>query len=384
MGVAVFRKHITTIAVVALATAVPLAALELTARVLTHFRILHSWKPLQVVWPKETEDYRLAHLTLDDYREPDPLLIWKPVPGRPYNAQRFKGPLMAVPKPAGIFRIMCYGDSNTDGPDRGGWPDQLQQLLDKRGGEGGVRYEVVNAGVVGYSSHQGLLRFRQEVERYQPDLVIVSFGWNDAAEVGGGRPDRDYQPSAWRVSVLRVLLKSRLFLVLMRYRSEQPSAQPQEHAARVPLSDYIKNMESFAEITGKHGASVVFLTRPHREQEAKLRLFQIWERQVPAYNSRLRLWAQERRLPLIDVQAIFERAGADFFADKSHFTAAGDERMANTLIIDLVGRRLIPGIRPQQRGSPHDTRRGRARPMGPPKFFGRHRARVSGQKPSVE
>jgi lysophospholipase L1-like esterase len=342
----VLRKQVATIVVVALATAVPLAGLELTARVLTYFRIVQYWKPIQTVWTKGTEDYRLAHITLDEYREPDPLLLWKPVPRPPYNAQRFKGPLMAVPKPAGVFRIMCYGDSNTDGPDRGSWSDQLQHILDERAGKGRLRYEVVNAGVVGYSSHQGLLRFRQEAELYQPDVVIVSFGWNDAAEIGGGIPDRDYQPSAWRVSVLRVLLKSRLYLVLMRYLAKSPPAQPREHAARVPLSDYLNNMEGFAETASKRGASVVFLTRPHREQEAKLRFVQFWERQVPAYNSRLRLWAQEHRLPLIDVQAIFESAGAEFFADKSHFTTPGHRRMAETLITDLAGRGLIPGVTP--------------------------------------
>jgi lysophospholipase L1-like esterase len=340
--VGAFRKRAVPIVAVALATAVPLGVLELTARVLTHFKIIQFWRPLQIVWTGGTEDYRLAHLTLDDYQEPDPLLLWKPVPRGPYNAQRFKGPLMAAPKPAGVFRIMCYGDSNTDGPDRGGWPDRLHQVLQERAGESRVRYEVINAGVAGYSSHQGLLRFRQEVDRYRPDLVIVSFGWNDAADVGGGRPDRDYQPSGWRVRVLRVLLKSRLFLVLMRYVAENSSAQPQQRAARVALIDYLENMERFAALAGKHGASVVFLTRPHREQEAQLRLVQLGEGQVPVYNSQLRLWAQEHGLPLIDVQAIFEHMGAEFFVDKSHFTAAGHQRMAEKLIIELAGRKLIP------------------------------------------
>jgi lysophospholipase L1-like esterase len=147
--------------------------------------------------------------------------------------------------------------------------------------------------------------------------------------------------------VLRVLLQSRLYLVLMRYlQPKRAPAETREYTARVPVSDYLKNMESFAEIADKHGAAVLFLTRPHREQEAKLRQYQIWERQVPEYNSRLRLWAQERRLPLIDVQAIFERAGAEFFEDKSHFTAAGHQRMADTLITEPAGRGLIPGVAP--------------------------------------
>jgi lysophospholipase L1-like esterase len=332
----VLTKHVARIVVVnVLVAGTLLASIELTARVLTYFGIVQSWQPLQVVWIERTNDFRLAHLTLEDYREPDPVLLWRPVGRPPYNAQRFKGPLMAVPKPAGVFRIMCYGDSNTDGPDKGGWPDELQHILDGRAGHGRLRYEVVNAGVVGYSSHQGLLRFRQEVELYQPDLIIVSFGWNDASEVGGGRTDRDYrQPSPWRVRVLRVLLKSQLFLVLMQYVPKAPAARPLQHTVRVPLSDYLHNMEGFATTASEYRASVVFLTRPHREPEADLR-------GVPAYNSQLRLWAHDHRLPLIDVQATFESAGAEFFLDASHFTPLGDRRMAETLTTELVSRGLV-------------------------------------------
>ena len=38
--------------------------------------------------PAGTEDWRSAHITADAYREPDPILWWRPVAGRPYNAQR--------------------------------------------------------------------------------------------------------------------------------------------------------------------------------------------------------------------------------------------------------------------------------------------------------
>ena len=91
---------------------------------------------------------------------------------------------------------MCYGDSLTDGPPRGGWPSWLNRLLQEQGRAGGRRFEVMNAGVAGYSSHQGVLRFLQEVDRYQPDLVLVSFGWNDAAEAIG-QPDKTFKIPPW-------------------------------------------------------------------------------------------------------------------------------------------------------------------------------------------
>jgi lysophospholipase L1-like esterase len=364
-GVTPLSKRLLTMVLVGLATAVPLAGLELTARVLTHFDVVQYWKPIRIVWTPGTEDYRLAHLTMDEYLQPDPVLIWKPWAKPPYNGQRFKGPLMAVPKPPGVFRIMLYGDSNTDGPDRGGWPAQLQRILEERTAGGGLRFEVVNAGVAGYSSHQGLLRFEQEVGTYRPDLVTVSFGWNDAAEIGAGRPDRDYQPSAARVRVLRLLLKSRLYLVLMRYlQPTKPAAEIRGYTPRVALPDYLQDMERFADVAARRGALVVFLTRPHREPEAKLRQVSNWEREVPEYNSRLRLWARDRALPLVDVQSTFERAGAAFFVDNCHFTEAGHQRMAETLLEELAGRGLIPGVVPRS-GERSASVAGRAWPGAP-------------------
>src|SRR5262249_29122312 len=74
------------------------------------------------------------------------------------SAQGLKSPLIRSPKPPGTFRVMCYGDSNTDGLSVGrAWPTQLQGFLARdHGSNGAVNYEVVNAGVVGYSSYQGL------------------------------------------------------------------------------------------------------------------------------------------------------------------------------------------------------------------------------------
>src|SRR5262245_20847457 len=176
-----------------LGSALILLGLEAAARVLVRLGVVDYWRPMKTVWVEGTDDWRLNHITGDNLREPDPVLFWKPVTRSPYNPQRFKGPLMVVPKPREVFRILCYGDSNTDGPKRGSWPEVLQDVLNQYPAPTGRRYEVVNAGVAGYSSHQGLLRFQQEVKIYQPDLVIVSFGWNDAAQAVG-HADHEFQP----------------------------------------------------------------------------------------------------------------------------------------------------------------------------------------------
>ncbi len=191
-------RHRLTIVVltVALAVLLPLAILEQTCRLLTDLHVLRHYQPIEAVPSANLDDWRLATMIGDDRFEPDPVLLWRPGPRRPHNSQRFKGPLAELPKPAGLVRIMCYGDSLTDGPPRGGWPNKLNDLLLRQPPIAGRRFEVLNAGTVGYSSHQGLLRFLQEVDRFDPDLLIVSFGWNDAANAIG-QPDKSFRIPAW-------------------------------------------------------------------------------------------------------------------------------------------------------------------------------------------
>ena len=332
-----------------LGTALILLGLEATARVLVGLGVVDYWRPMKTVWIQGTEDWRLNHITGDDLREPDPELFWKPVAHSPYNAQRFKGPLMAVPKPQGVFRILCYGDSNTDGPDQGSWPEVLQEVLNQHRALAGRRYEVVNAGVGGYSSRQGMLRFQQEGKTYQPDLVIVSFGWNDVASAVG-HADHEFQPSWPRVHLMRWLFKSRLYLVLVE-NIPVMRASAIDHTlpetARVPMPQYLANMERFANLARQDGGSAVFLTRPHREATATLSQVPPWRGKVPSYNAALRGWAVERRLPLFDVEALFDHLGAAYFTDECHFTKSGHRTLAEALASELSRGALLPDDSPQ-------------------------------------
>ncbi len=72
---------------------------------------------------------------------------------------------------------MCFGDSLTAGagvdPDQA-YPAYLQQLLDREG----YGYKVVNAGVSGNTTKDGLDRL-DEIVQMHPQVVVVEFGGND-------------------------------------------------------------------------------------------------------------------------------------------------------------------------------------------------------------
>ncbi len=83
-------------------------------------------------------------------------------------------------KPADVYRILALGDSWTFGfrmnePDA--YPRQLERLLNERAAQRGDprRFEVINAGVIGYSTDQEAAWLRVEGWKYQPDLVLVNY-----------------------------------------------------------------------------------------------------------------------------------------------------------------------------------------------------------------
>lgn len=96
------------------------------------------------------------------------------------NAIGYRGPVVAVPKPAGVFRVVLLGGSSTHG-----WGVTDDQTLDAKmrgllGDLGsGRRYEVVNLAFDGYDSRADLERFQVDGLRLAPDLVIVNGAIND-------------------------------------------------------------------------------------------------------------------------------------------------------------------------------------------------------------
>ncbi len=94
-----------------------------------------------------------------------------------FNYQEF-----TVPKPAGIFRIFCFGGSTTYGRPfaaQTAFPRWLEILMNDM--DPARRYEVINAGGVSYASYR-VVNLIEEALRYEPDLFIVYSGHNEFLE----------------------------------------------------------------------------------------------------------------------------------------------------------------------------------------------------------
>ena len=96
------------------------------------------------------------------------------------NSKGLRDRELPYEKPPGTFRILALGDSWTFGfrmqePDA--YPRQLERILREHASARGDarQIEVINAGVIGYSTDQEAAYLRVEGWKYQPDLVLVNY-----------------------------------------------------------------------------------------------------------------------------------------------------------------------------------------------------------------
>jgi lysophospholipase L1-like esterase len=100
------------------------------------------------------------------------------------NPLGYRGKEISVQKPENMFRILGLGDSVTWGSgvaDEDTYLRILERKLNEAlPGKTAVRFQTVNTGVVGYSTHQELLTLERDGVPLCPDLAIVGYEPNDS------------------------------------------------------------------------------------------------------------------------------------------------------------------------------------------------------------
>jgi lysophospholipase L1-like esterase len=288
-----------------------LVALLITEGFLTW--IDYRYTPLKIKTIQSSHEWRFYFAFEDKDFVYDPYLIWRPRKGKPpFNSQGYRGDEVPVTKSSESFRIFAIGDSNTLGGlgDKDPvWPKYLQEMLRKQSD----RFTVINAGAWGYSSFQGLRRF-QEALAFQPDLVLIGFGWNDQLQVTVS--DADFAGGKIRTLKLdRMLLRLRVGQLVLALSDWLFYRGKQGFVPRVSLTEYEANLAKITELAKQRNIKVVLLTRPSKDPSSP-------------YNSITLQVAESNAVPVIDVYSIF--SGKDeYFQDKNHFNEQGHRLMAN-------------------------------------------------------
>jgi hypothetical protein len=93
-----------------------------------------------------------------------------------------------LPKPVGVLRLVCLGDSATlgvGGPERDRWCDQLEESLRERLRPPGVPVEAYTLAVPSWSALNEASYLTSRVSEYRPDIVLGLLVANDISLTSG-------------------------------------------------------------------------------------------------------------------------------------------------------------------------------------------------------
>jgi lysophospholipase L1-like esterase len=266
------------------------------------------------------------------------------------NALGLRGGEVMRTKPPGIYRVLAVGDSCTFGSGAGGadtYPAQLEQQLGRLRRDLG--FEVLNAGVPGFTSYQALRYLEVEGFDLQPDAVLFGTGVNDAspAHAGGKRrfgagrmlSDREYAAAlrAQRgLGIRRLLWRAGLGLGA----AGSPVDEAGELKRRVPLAEYQRNLASFAEQSRARGILPLILAWPletqARGQEGRTEV----ELTVERYQRGAATAAAAQAALFVDLLPPLQ-GRADLFIDMIHLSPRGYRVVAERIARELAGH--LPG-----------------------------------------
>lgn len=170
---------------------------------------------------------------------------------------------VAPKKEANTIRIICIGDSITYGwpaPLDKTYPRILEAKLKKERPD--KRIEVLNAGVPGYTSYQGMLWLEKELINYSPDIVIAYFGVNDS--VVSAIEDKEYKmPPAFilkAVNYLKRFSAYRLYKkIIMHLQYVMKKNDEKYDTVRVTEEDFTKNLAQLSLIAEQANCQIIFI-----------------------------------------------------------------------------------------------------------------------------
>ncbi len=281
--------------------------------------------------------------------------LWGLPPGatqsRPFvaniNEQGFRGEIPVMPKPESVHRLMLVGDSTFFGhgvDDGDTLADQIPAFLTQYG----VKAEVVNLGVPGYSTMQTKLELDEVGWQYDPDVLLIGNLWSDNdfapfTDADLFRTQALFEQTWWgRSSLLRLISAS-----ADRARGGSGARivtwmdnddWPDEGVRRVPIQDYARNLDDIIRDAGSRGVSSVMLTPCNTHlvdgevQHTPWTAYFDAQAQVADHHGLLHLRA-------CDVMRATGLSSDDLFMDSMHFSETGNKVVGRALAKALLGAR---------------------------------------------
>lgn len=293
--------------------------------------------------------------------EKDYLLFWKLRPSEKngVNSRGYRGLEKNVKKPDGVYRIIVLGDSCAYGM-WVGWKETYSFLLEEKlNHDRSRKYEVINAGVPGYSSYQGKMYFKNRLLEYHPDMIIIGFGFNDLSDAIKFKDSEIPLRTSSMITADNILNKFmfyRYFKKLVYFARFKLKAPEQRLCAESDAEfDKIENLPALVDAQEKKLLLYSKLKRvPPRDfydniiemiRAAESKNIKVALLTLPSLNGSfgyarlVRLMAKERDVMLIDLIEEFEKRNANkrgYFIDYNHYNPKG-----HGLIADILREKLL-------------------------------------------
>ena len=207
-----------------------------------------------------------------DWHEPDPDLLWRFKAGlddalMKTNSQHLLGDELSEEKPPGVYRILLLGDSSPVGIGLQNRRQAFGELLATALNISLIDYkgvELINAAVSGYTTEQIKVVLEHTGWKYQPDLVIVYAGNNDAS-ISGPSSDEELLHSQELRGLRRAFSHLALYRLLrsaLAGSRTSPGELCLELKPRVSAERFGHNLAEIANQCRQHNCPVIIVKPP--------------------------------------------------------------------------------------------------------------------------
>jgi lysophospholipase L1-like esterase len=192
--------------------------------------------------------------------------------------------------------------------------------------------------VPGYTAFQGLRFLRDKGLALEPDLVVATFGFNDADSTWASRSDAETAQRLARRGWDAPLMHSRLYaglkLLALWVRPDEDAVPAGPGRPRLSAEEFIDALTQMSETSRHAGARFVLTIWPYASQVAS------GQTALMGYQPLVAQVARDRDVPLANLLPAFVADRRPLFVDHVHANANGCRLAAETMARDLD---LLPG-----------------------------------------
>lgn len=278
-----------------------------------------------------------------------------------HNSMGYRGPEIQMPKPEGVMRIIITGGSSTYETGIKDWHKDSARQLEKQLREQyhTEKIEVINAGLGGWDSWEGLIDLELRVLELQPDLIILYHGVNDVhsrlVNPAYYKSDNTGRRKQWENKACGSLFCLKLVQVISGITTSQfdvdaPTWGPSDTKILGMSQDEVleknkpvyfeRNMQDMITLIKERNVSVMVVTWAHSNQLGDYASYPYYEKAFAEQNEMLKELGRKNNVPVYDYASEMP-IDKKYWVDGRHVSELGAEIKGKLYAQFIIKNRLI-------------------------------------------